>query len=73
LGPDYKKKTKQIKKKSTLISNHISVLDSIILVKYLFPAFAPSAEFSKVPVVRTLLNGIDSIYMPRGGTDESRA
>ena len=72
MGPNYKKNMKDIKKTSTIIANHVSILDGLILQKAVFPAFAPSAEFSKVPVLSTILNAIDSIYMPRGGTREAK-
>jgi len=48
-------------------------LDGLALIKTVFPAFAPSAEFGKIPVLKTLLNATDAIYMPRGGTEEARA
>ena len=37
------------------------------------PAFAPSAEFKGVPLLGTLMDVIDSIYIPRGGSEESKA
>jgi len=36
------------------------------------PAFAPSAEFKNVPLLETLMDAIDSIYIPRGGSEESK-
>lgn len=72
LGPDYKQKMKPIKKTSTVIANHISFLDGPVLSKAIFPAFAPSIEFSTFPIVSTILNTLDSIYMPRGGTEEAK-
>ena len=72
LGPDYKQKMKPIKKTSTIIANHISFLDGPCLIKAIFPAFAPSIEFASFPVVSTILNTMDSIYMPRGGTEEAK-
>ena len=35
--------------------------------------FAPSAEFKGVPLLGTLMDVIDSIYIPRGGSEESKA
>jgi len=37
------------------------------------PAFAPSAEFKGVPLLETLIDALDSIYIPRGGSEESKA
>jgi len=73
LGPDYKSKMKKIKRTSTIVSNHVSWLDPVVLIKNVRPAFAPSEEFSRVPLVGTLASVIDSIYIPRGGSPESKA
>jgi hypothetical protein len=43
------------------------------LLKNVMPAFAPSAEFKGVPLLGTLMDVIDSIYIPRGGSEESKA
>ena len=72
LGDEYKKKEKGVKMTSTIICNHVSWLDGMVLLKSLFPAFAPKEELSHVPFMSNLLNAVDSIYMPRGGTEESK-
>ena len=73
LGPDYKNTQKKIKRTSTIVCNHVSWLDAVVLIKNIRPAFAPSQEFSNVPLLSTLINSIDSIYIPRGGTEEKKA
>lgn len=73
LGSDYKKNQKKIKRTSTIVSNHISWLDAVVLIKSIKPAFAPSAEFGTVPLISTLADSIDSIYIPRGGTEQNKA
>ena len=73
LGPDYKAKMRSIKKTSTVVTNHVSCLDGMVLVKTVFPAFAPAEEYSRVPILKTLFNSTDCIYMPRGGNEEARA
>ena len=70
LGPDYDKNTG--KHCSTIISNHTSVLDPVVYLKLMQPAFAASIEFKKMPLFNTLMNALDTIYIPRGGTEEER-
>lgn len=73
LGPDYKENYKKIKRTSTIVSNHVSWLDPVVLIKNVRPAFSPSEEFRNVPLLGKLIDSIDSIYIPRGGSDENRA
>lgn len=73
LGDNYKKNIKKIKRTSTIVSNHVSWLDPIIYIKNIRPAFAPSSEFRNVPLLATLIDVIDSIYIPRGGSEEMKA
>jgi len=64
---------KKINQTSTIVSNHVSWLDPVVLLKNLMPAFAPSSEFRGVPLLGTLMDVIDSIYIPRGGSAENKA
>ena len=57
---------------ATIVSNHVSWLDPMVLITTLYPAFTPSDEFKTYPVFATLIWALDSIYIPRGGTDEDR-
>ncbi len=45
LGPNYKDNMSYLKQTSTIICNHISWLDPVVLIKLIRPAFAPSSEF----------------------------
>jgi 1-acyl-sn-glycerol-3-phosphate acyltransferase len=69
LGEDYKANYRNIKRTSTIISNHVSPLDSIVLVKTIAPAFAATSGLQKIPIVSRLVDVLDSIYIPRGGTE----
>ena len=72
LGPSYKQNYKDVKKTSTLIVNHVSWLDALILIYIITPAFAPHIFFKTVPVFSTTCNVLDSIYIDRGADDASR-
>ena len=72
LGPDYLETQDNSIRTSTLVCNHVSWLDTVILIRNLSPAFAPSSELGKLPVLSTLMEALDSIYIPRGGNEESR-
>ena len=50
----------------------MSWLDPVVLLKSTYAAFSPSAEFASLPIMSTLMDCIDCIYIPRGGDDESR-
>ena len=52
--------------------NHVSWVDAVLLIKTIRPAFAPSAAFQNVPLFSTLINVLDSIYMPQGGSEDNR-
>jgi hypothetical protein len=45
----------------------------MVLIKAFRPAFAPSIEFKNAPILGNLLDGMDCIYIPRGGSAESKA
>lgn len=72
LGPNYQRKMAADKRISTVVSNHVSWLDPVVLLNSTYAAFSPSAEFAGVPVLNVLMDAIDCIYIPRGGNDESR-
>jgi len=71
LGPDYKQKyDNSLKKTSTLISNHVTPHDSMILTIYKANAFALDISFKTMPLMGNLANIIDAIYIPRSGNEE---
>tara|TARA_B110000285_G_C14669833_1_gene399828 strand:- start:271 stop:519 length:249 start_codon:yes stop_codon:yes gene_type:complete len=72
LGPDYKKSTNRPKRTSTIVSNHVSYLDPVVALVHLRPALAPAKDFEHVPLVGTLCNVVDSIFIPRGGSEEKK-
>lgn len=72
LGDGYKSGYRTIKKTSTIVSNHCSWLDALILIKYITPAFAPTAYFKTVPIFGTVCSMLDSIFIDRGADQEAR-
>ena len=58
---------------STIVSNHTTWLDPMVLIKEILPAFSPTAGVKDVPFITTLCDGLDSIYIPRGGSDKNKA
>lgn len=72
LGEGYKDKYRDIKKTSTLVCNHVSWLDALILIYIITPAFAPSSFFKTVPVFSTTCSVLDSIYIDRGADEATR-
>jgi hypothetical protein len=72
LGENYKAQQKPIKKVSTIICNHVSWSDTQCLYQYFKLAFTLDIGFKKAPLMSNLGNIVDSIYLPRGGTDEKR-
>lgn len=73
LGKDYKSKEKKPKVVSTLVSNHSSYIDPILILNRIRPAFTPSLEFKNLPMVGVFCDVIDCIYINRGGSEESKA
>jgi 1-acyl-sn-glycerol-3-phosphate acyltransferase len=73
LGIDYKKENNKPKRTSTIVSNHTCWLDVVALIKTIRPAFSPSAEFRNLPMLGNLIDALDSIYIPRGGSEEKKA
>lgn len=72
LGSNYKEIQSKPKRTSTIVSNHTSWFDPIVLIKLIRPAFAPTLGLKDVPLLNTLMDCLDSIYIPRGGSDEKR-
>ena len=72
LGKDYLKNQKLPKKASTIVANHQAWIDNIILIQTCYPGFAAKIETKKVPILNTLIDNLQSIYISRGGTEEQR-
>ena len=45
----------------------------MVLIKNVYPAFSPSSEFRNIPLLCRLIDTLDSIYIPRGGSNENKA
>lgn len=72
LGPNYKEGYKEIQKTSTVVCNHISWIDTMCLYQYYKLAFSLDIGFKRVPLMGKLGDLIDSIYLPRGSSQEKR-
>ena len=72
LGPNYKKELDEKKRTSTIVSNHVSWLDPVVYLSTICPAFSPSYEFSKVPLLNKLMDSLDSIYIKRSADEAGR-
>ena len=73
LGPDYKEHyDKNLKKTSTLICNHVTPHDSMLLTIYTENAFALDISFKSMPLMGNLANIVDAINIPRSGNEEQR-
>ena len=44
----------------------------MVLLDAFYPAFTPNSELENVPVMSTLINAIDSLYVVRGKDEEGR-
>lgn len=74
LGPDYKKTQQMPPKAPTIIVNHSSWFDNVVLIRSsLLPGFAAKIETKKVPVLRQNIIGLRSIFISRGASEEERA
>ena len=73
LGPDYKEKyDKTLKMTGTLISNHVTQHDSMMITQFINNSFACDVSFKKIPMMGSLATMVDAIFVPRAGTEESR-
>jgi len=55
-----------------MLCNHVSWLDTQILYKYYKVAFTLDIGFKKAPLMGSLGDIVDSIYLPRSSSDEKR-
>lgn len=73
LGPNYKEGYKSIVRTSTIVCNHVSWFDPPVLILELRPAFVPILAYSKVPLFKTTINGLESFYIYSGPDAEKRS
>lgn len=71
LGPGYKE-TMSKKYASTIISNHVSWLDGMVIATRVLPSMTPKASLKKTPIVSTLGYAIGNVWIPRGTSQEDR-
>jgi 1-acyl-sn-glycerol-3-phosphate acyltransferase len=72
LGPNYKDGYRKIKATSTYVSNHVSWMDTMCLYQYYPMALSLDWGFKTIPLMGKMSMLIDSIYLPRGSTEEKR-
>jgi len=72
LGPNYKQDPKKSPFTSTIVSNHVTWMDSIIMARVFSPSFTPKMELKKAPLLGTLGMCLNNIWMPRGRSDEAK-
>ena len=71
LGPNYKQKMNN-KTTSTVIANHVSYIDIMLMIKHYLPSVAPKEQLKSTPLVSTYANSLGALYMPRGGSREAK-
>jgi len=72
LGPNYKKDLRRSPITSTIVSNHVTWMDSIIMARVFSPSFTPKIELKSAPLLGTLGMCLNNIWMPRGRSDEAK-
>jgi len=73
LGEDYKKNKPEFKRVSTILSNHVTLIDVLILCSQEnVPAFAAKGGLENVPVAGILIRCVQGIFLPRTGTSAER-
>lgn len=55
-----------------MISNHVSWLDSHVIFIFFNVAFTLDKGFENMPIMSGTAKCLDSIFVPRAGTDEER-
>lgn len=71
LGPNYKKEYKNITT-STIVSNHVTWVDGLVVLQY--GAFAPvsAADNKRFPVIGAVCNVLNAVFVERGASKEKR-
>ena len=73
LGPNYKEEQKNMKRVSTIVSNHTSWCDALALLSGPYvPGFGAKKEFRKAPIVGLACICANCIFISRGATEEKR-
>ena len=77
LGPEWRKELKEHMDKqeldSMVVCNHTGILDVLtFLTSDIIPAFTPSAQFRKIPVVGYVLISLQCAFADRAASLEAR-
>ena len=72
LGPDYQKQQTVTKKPGVIVCNHLTWLDSVILIVAFYTGFVAKAEILKVPLLNKTISGLQSVFIQRAGTEEEK-
>lgn len=72
LGPNYKDKYKTVAATSTYVCNHVSWIDTMTLYQYYQMALSLDFGFRNVPLMGKMAMLLDSIFLPRGSSEEKR-
>jgi len=73
LGKDYKQKKPNVKRVSTIVMNHSTMMDMISLTAQGFmPSFAAKGSLEKVPVMGMLIKVVQGLFLNRAGTPAER-
>ena len=70
LGPDYKAKYRKIKRTSTVVTNHVSWIDTPVIMINTIVAITLDKGLEKAPVLGPMAKMTDGLFLPRGGTNE---
>ena len=72
LGPDYKKGYKKNINASTMIANHVSWCDGLVVRQYKPYSPALEANLKSNPVIGPCADAMNCLYIPRGGKAEAK-
>lgn len=66
LGPDWKK---EYEGASTLVSNHVSWIDTCFAIIYYFPTIVARESLESTPFIGSVLKALSTIFLKRVGGD----
>lgn len=70
LGPNYKQNQKLPANVSTIVMNHSHWVENIVMVYLEFCGFVIKAEVEKIPMLASVLAGLNCFYVQRTATKE---
>lgn len=66
LGPDWKK---EYNGASTLVSNHISFIDTVYAIYYYYPTIVSRESSKNIPFAGAALKAMNTVFVARAGKD----